>query len=273
VDSLPTLPQMYQQICEMADDPATTVADFGALISEDPALTGKLLKLVNSALYSFPRRVSSITRAVVILGFNAVKQLSLSISIVKMFKPVESSGFDLISFWEHSVATAVLGKAIGQRIGMEAVEEIFVGGLLHDIGKLVAHEHFLEAYTEALDSIPERHRYLLEAEVEALGVDHTWIGRMIAERWKLPDNLVDMIRYHHRPEVAKHSVKAAAILQLADALAIGIGWGSGGNRWVPPISAQGFEMIGIPISDLNGCLRDAEAEYSQVRGILAANDA
>jgi putative nucleotidyltransferase with HDIG domain len=197
---LPTLPQVVARIMQIVSNPMTSAADLNEVIAVDQALTAKVLRLANSAYYGFPKEITTIPQAVVILGFNTIRNLALSVSVHKMlFEGKERTHFSPREFWKHSVGTAVASKLLAKRIGFKAEENAFTAGLLHDIGKSLLERVDHAAFIACIEASRETKRALWEVEQERLGVDHAALGGRLAENWNLPGDLRGAIERHHLP--------------------------------------------------------------------------
>lgn len=248
--TLPTLPTVVAKMIELVDNPKTTAATLGKLISSDQVLTAKILKLANSAFYAFPRRIGTVHLAVVVLGFEIVKDLALSVSVIDQFsKGDEEETFDVMRFWEHSIGSGVASRMLAARYGYRVSGEAFTAGLLHDIGKLVLREYLKSEFREVMERVRAEGCSFLEAEQEVLGVTHAEIGGWLVEKWSLPTHLVEAIRTHHQPAEALKNPELAGLTHAADILCRVAGIGSGGDDRVPPMDPQVREILGIPLLD------------------------
>lgn len=199
---IPTLPHVVSKIVEIVDSPNTSASDLNKAISMDQALSVKVLKLVNSAFYGFPKKIETLTQAIVILGFNTVRSLALSISMVDFFTGKGGRKLNYTEFWKHSIATSILAKQIAKKSFPSIAEEAFVSGLLHDIGILILDQYVTSEYREVLECMETEGMQLVQAERKILGITHAEVGRLLAEKWNLPDPLLYSISYHHEPSPA-----------------------------------------------------------------------
>ena len=180
---LPTLPTVVSKMIELVDSPRTSAASLARLISTDQALTAKILKLANSAYYGFPREISTVNMAIVILGFNTVKDMGLSLSVFDVFKNTESTdSFDISRFWEHSVACGVAARMLARSYRSRYAGEAFVAGLLHDIGKVILNQYFHTEFLEIMNLTAHHALTLEEAEDKVIGTRHTQVGAWLAEK-------------------------------------------------------------------------------------------
>jgi len=213
---IPTLPTVVQKIIQIVDSPTTSASDLNKAILMDQALSVKVLKLVNSAFYGFPKKIETLTQAIVILGFNTVRSLALSISMVDMFSKSGRRSLNYKEFWKHAIATSIMSRMIAKKAFPSIAEEAFVSGLLHDIGILVLDQFLGNDYTEAYNAIEEEGMQLYRAEKKHLGISHPEAGSMLAEKWNLPDPLIYSIKYHHDPSPDKDYFPLVSTIHVAN---------------------------------------------------------
>ncbi len=269
IGNLPTLPQVVEQVMTLVEDPDTTSAQLADVISTDQALMTKVLKVVNSAYYGMPRRIATLRQATVILGFNTVKNLVLSASIFDSFgRGDENGGFDRVKFWEHSIGAGTAAKVLAQRIRLGQPEELFVAGLVHDIGKVVIDDYLHDEFVRIVQIVRDKNCRILEAESEVLGVGHPYVGQLLAEKWNLPGILTESIAYHHTPQMALNHKKYVAIVHLADAIARLENLGNGGDSQTPVIDPKSWSMLGIPETELGELILKIEEEFKKASVFL-----
>lgn len=196
---LPTLPNVATRLITMTAREDTTLADIAALVSQDVALSAKILKVANSAFYSFPQQIGSIKQAVSILGTNAVRSLVLSFSFLTMKRGKFKTTFNFEKFWERSLASAVAAKLILQKVKDADTEEIFVSGLLQNLGELIVARTLPDRYDEIIRQVEEQKKSGVAAEEELLGLQHAELGYQVARHWGFPEVLLQPIIHHHNP--------------------------------------------------------------------------
>ena len=197
IKEIPTLPTIVFELNKYLQDPDTSIKTVCDTIEKDQAITLKILKLVNSAFYGFKSKISDLRNAIVLLGYNAVRNAIVSLSIISSFsKRVTLIDFDISQFWKHSLAVAVTSKNIAKKSGLEPPDKCFVGGLLHDVGKVILAQYFQELFVKVWTTVQNECLSFHEAEQHELPVDHARIGAHLAERWALPQGLIDAIRWH-----------------------------------------------------------------------------
>jgi putative nucleotidyltransferase with HDIG domain len=227
IDTLPSLPTVVVKLLEVVNSPFTSADDARRLIERDPALTSRFIRMANSAFYGMPRTVSSVSGAVVILGFNVIRSVVLSASIMKMFSNVNRQAIDKERFWNHSITAAMAAKELVRylmRFKLFDPETAFCAGILHDIGKLIFNEFVDGDYREAADYARKKELPMIAAESQVLGINHAEIGRILADKWALPIGLEQAIVFHHDPaKVEGEIVDLVNIVHMADLLAHDIG--------------------------------------------------
>jgi len=233
---LPTLPTIVTQLISVVGNPRSSARDVAQLISTDQALTAKILKVANSAFYGFARKIATVQLAIVVLGFEAVKNLCLSVAVLKRFSSGQDHElFDRQRFWEHTIGCAVAGRMLSKRLHSRIEGEAFVGGVLHDIGKLILVEYFPKEFGESLEVAQSDGVSLYDAEHYVLGVTHAEIGAWLAEKWNLPQPIVDTIAYHHTPFELEKPEPLLLVVHMANALVRKCGIGSSGDSQGPSV--------------------------------------
>jgi HD-like signal output (HDOD) protein len=222
IENLPALPVIVSRLLEVVNSPETSADDASKLIQKDPALTSKVIRLANSAFYGMPRSVSSVSSAIVILGFNVIRSVVLSASIMKMFSDPSKQTVNRDHFWKHSVITAIAAKELVRHLlsfKLYDPEGAFCAGILHDIGKLIFNEYIPADYMEVCRYSQEHAMPLLDAETLMLGINHAEIGRILADKWALPLDLELSMVFHHYPDRSEEIVDFVNIIHLADHIA------------------------------------------------------
>lgn len=217
IDGLPTLPAIAMEVNKMLEDYDTSIKKLSERIEQDQAMVSRILKLVNSAFFGVRSRISNIPHAVVILGFNTVRNAVVSASIIDAFSVKEVlDGFDITDFWRHSVAAAVTSRYLAEKTRLHPPDDCFIGGLLHDIGKVVLAQHFQDIFKQIWRSVKEDNLSFYDAEKSETPVDHAKIGGHLAKKWQLPMGLVDAIRCHHSVRKSAHDLNLLMIVHAAD---------------------------------------------------------
>lgn len=200
---LPTPPGLALQVLEKASQPHCALVDLETIISHDPALCGKILKTVNSALYGLPRAVTSIGRALCLLGLTTVRSLVLSLSLPALQRQTGGSQAEIQDYWKTSVAGAIVARELAIHRGLSSPDDLLVAGLLRDMGSLILPQVFPEEHARLADFSPEElARRPCEIEEELFGLNHAEVTAHVLRRWRLPKDVTEPIRFHHHPERA-----------------------------------------------------------------------
>lgn len=198
IPDLPTLPNIVLKVNNLLKDQNSSIKELGKTIETDQAMVTKILRLVNSTFYGFRSKIRNIPHAIIILGFNNVRNALVSVSIIKSFSEKKGfEGFEMKDFWKHSIAVAVISKYLSEETKLDAPDDCFVAGLLHDIGKVVLSQYFTELFGLVWKSIQEDGLSFYEAEKELLPANHVQIGAYLAKKWKFPASLIESMTYHH----------------------------------------------------------------------------
>ncbi|MBI2899556.1 MAG: HDOD domain-containing protein [Planctomycetes bacterium] len=263
IQGLPTLPAMLNNINKMMLNPRTSAKEVAQLISSDPSITSKVLRVVNSSFYGFPNRITTVTHAIVILGFNTIKSIVLSSTIFDVFRKEVRGGFDRQEFWKHSIGCGAAAKVLARRLGFPTLEEIFIAGLLHDVGKIVMDQFLHERFAEVLDMVRTRNCLIVEAEEKTLGITHSDVGAWLFEKWNLSKGLVETTRCHHNPALAGENAKPAAIIHFADILVRALRFGSGGDQKIPQVSDAAWSQLGLDPGQFDPLLAEVGEEIER----------
>ncbi len=219
-DSLPTLPEIYTRVSDLLEDEDSSVSDIGQIIESDPAISYKILTMVNSAYYGMPNEVSSVTRAISLLGRFRLKQILIGALLSEVFKGLDSQYFSLYGFWQHSIRTAIIARQLATDSDYHnEPETLFTAGLLHDVGKLILAAQMPEVFPEIEKRAEEMRWHIVEAEDDIIGMPHTEIGAALMLKWGFPDIIWVSVRNHHQWDYNGPFFHAAHIIYLADQLA------------------------------------------------------
>ena len=222
IGEIATLPQVTIKIIHIVEDPKSTARDLHEVIKNDPALSVKVLKVVNSAFYGLPGQVASVDRAIILLGLSAVKNIAIAASIARLFKGKRiSDQFSAADLWRHSVAVAVAARALGKLSPHPVMlDELFVAGLIHDIGTLVERQAFPDEFAEVIRRCTDTGQDFLECEREVIGADHQAFGVGLTTKWKFPRHLRAAVGFHHVPDAVSVELKnITALIHVADVIA------------------------------------------------------
>ncbi len=270
---LPALPTIVSKILQLIDNPrGTDVNTLSKLILSDQVLTTKILKVANSPFYGYAGQISTIQRAIVVIGFNEVKSILLSSSIMNMFK-MDDRDFSYFKFWEHSVAVAIIMRMLSRTYYYMISGEAFVSGLIHDIGKIIIHQYLYTDFKEIMKKMREEGKSYLRAEREVLGVTHSEIGSWLLKKWNMPPNLINSVLYHHNPELAEEDKPLVAFVHFADYLVKRLKIGDSLNNEITISDSiwSIFEENGIDIvpEDIDLILERAKSEVDKTEGFIS----
>lgn len=260
---LPTLPHVVQKLASTIGRSNVSAEEIGTLIEKDQVLSAKVLRLANSPFYGFPARIASVGHAVVVLGLNVVKGLTLCATAFDIMK---DAGMEQL--WRHSLGVAITAQILGARLAIKNPEEVFVAGLLHDIGKVVLYVKWPDVGGRIRTAQKTGDRPMMQIEQELLELTHADVGGWLANTWHLPTALREPIQYHHKPTAAQEAVLQTAIVHVADILVKGLGCGNPGDDQVPPLARQAWNMVGLDEATLAACLAKASDEFATIDDYL-----
>ena len=269
IKDIPTLPLIYQKLFQMMHEPDVSVPMVAEVITQDQALTAKILHLVNSALYGYSKQIKTISRAVVILGFSAVRSAALAISVFAFFKGESSTEeLDLPKFWEHSIAVAATCKVLADKIQIKESEEAFIVGLLHDTGKLIEKRYFSQDIDDLCRAAKEQHLSWIEAERALFQVNHATIGKVVFRMWDFPPSVVDAIHLHHSPVTTAKYPQLTALVHVADFIAYQMNYGAPGAH--PPCECQpkALKLLGLQLEHLEDFHQEIQEDLESSLKIL-----
>jgi HD-like signal output (HDOD) protein len=269
IKRMPSLSTTVGKVMEICSRTDASPNELNKVISLDPVLTGQVLKLINSSYYSLMNKVTSLTRAITMLGMNTVKNMALSTAIIRSVSGAKKTrALPTKKFWAHSIGTGVCAKMLAKANGIPVMEceEFFVAGLLHDLGKIP----FGDEYIEVLDRVKAEQHPLIELEREVLGVDHQVVGKMIAEKWKLNEAMTTAISFHHDVEAApkEHRIRASYV-GLANMYANILDLGYAGDPYPQEDGADVMlELTGVTWEMLGEIADSVESEIEKAQVFL-----
>ncbi|TVR53284.1 MAG: HDOD domain-containing protein [Puniceicoccaceae bacterium] len=265
---VPTLPTVYFRIRDAIDNPRASFENIAEITSSDQGLTARLLRLANSAFYGYPSSISSISEALTVIGLQQFRDLALSTCIIDLFRGIPSDLIEMRSFWQHCVATGLCARLLAQERRESNSERFFLGGLLHDIGRLILYQARPEESLEILREAKANHRLQFLVERERLGFDHADLGGALLEQWHLPKSLIEVVRRHHDPLQTATNPGETSIVHVADFLAHSLQLGTTGEQFVPPLCAEAWESCGASRPTLPFLVEQVERQYHDVTHIF-----
>lgn len=270
VSALVSLPEVVQRLNQAINDAQTSATDIAAIISQDPGLATRLLKIANSPLYGTARQVDSIARAVTLLGTRQIRDLAYSAIASKMFAGMPSDIISVQDFWHHSLYCGLLARTLAQVTGSAHPDTLFTAGLLHDFGQLILfHRTPQHAHRAILLTIQGDANYdMISAEREVLGFDHTDVGQELAQKWNLPEVLRECIAYHHAPGKARKFPVEVAIVHIANVIA-GLPYSDfPDDQDLQRIDPAALARVHLTTAQLNDAVRHAQAKIAQTSQAL-----
>ncbi|WP_243140147.1 HDOD domain-containing protein [Candidatus Syntrophocurvum alkaliphilum] len=257
VDHLPSLPHIVVQVIELTEDHNSTAQDINNVLNQDQGMTASVLKLANSAYYGFPRRISTVTDAIVLLGFRTVRSIVMAASVSDILnQDIEAYALEPGELWRHSQTSAMAARAIAKKAKFPALDLAYTGALLHDIGKVVLNDFLKQDYHKVIELVEHDGITFMEAEDKVLGFNHALVGAKVAEKWNLPAELVEAIQHHHIPEKAEVNQKLTAIVHLADFISISMGIGIGIDGMLQSVSSEPIEILNLNQLDIEKIISD-----------------
>jgi HD-like signal output (HDOD) protein len=253
---LPELPSTVVEINEIVADPMASANDVAEVVNKSPSLTALLLKITNSAFYGFPSKIDNISRAVTLIGSKQIASLALGVSMMHSFKDIPKAIVDMEAFLKHSLACGLISRILSAYKNIRQTEQMFVSGLLHDIGRLILYKDFPHESKLYFKLAMESDKSLYSVERIHIGYSHARIGKHLINAWKLPIVLENNVVFHHRPSDAPDQ-KKAAIIHLADIIVNGLGLGTSGERLIPQMDYKALENIDMPFKIFNTVVQQA----------------
>jgi HD-like signal output (HDOD) protein len=266
-------PYIFHKITQVINNPANTLADVARLIENDPGLTARLLKIVNSSFYGFPTRIASIPQAVNIVGFRELRDLVLATLVIDRFSALPNGLMPMRQFWMLSVRCALIGKNLGkQHPEGKRLQELFISGLLHEIGRLVVYHRLPELARAAL--LQSRVENISEhmAQRRVIGLDHYEVGAELARMWRLPDPVIATLEFHDQPGDAPQYTQEAALIHLAAILARIDPMNAELLDELLPEEASIWSLVPFHLPQINAAVAETEASLLEVFRLFYRGD-
>ncbi len=265
---LVSLPEIYFQVDEMMGDARYTANDIGEVIISDPAMTAKLLKLVNSAFYGFPTKIETLSRAITIIGMDELRSLVLASTAIHEFNKVPSNLVDMNAFWMHSIHCGIVAKLLAKECKVLHSERLFIAGLLHELGSLLLYKKLPAQSSEILSDANGDRLSVPDLEQSLLGFTHADVTAAILEKWQLSPLLIEATKFHLEPEKAKEPSFEPYLIFLANRLC-GIEENGGSLqdalKEIPP---EVWSVTGLSERSLLRVMDDAPEQVMQLFGLM-----
>ena len=270
VDRMPAFPKSVQTILEMTRNINCLPKSLVGVVEKDPVMTMKILRVINSAYYGLPNKISSVGQSVVYLGINTIKNLALSFAAVGILPRFTTTGFDIQRYLLHSLTVGSVARMLCEKYARSEADpgDCYVAGLLHDFGKVVFAQFMAAEFILALNRTADQGIPLYVAETEVIGADHAYVGALLAQKWQFGAALVECIRDHHAADAAPSAMLDC--LRMADAICRKQAFGDSGNPWreeelaqLPTRFGSDIEALVASLGDLNKHVEDAQA-FAQI---------
>ena len=270
IEKMPSLSPVVHKITEVANDRSSSAQDLTDVIQLDPVLTAKVIRMVNSAYFGLLQQVKSLKQAVVMLGINTIKNVALSSSFlgqVNLKGKTDLSGDD---FWQHSLGVAVASKLIATKLGVDPrfVEEYFIAGLIHDIGKVLINNFFPDEMNEILEASSKKNESITDIEKRVIKLTHEEIGIAIGKKWKFENALLFAVGKHHQPALKGSAAIFSIVVSVADTFVNLKKIGFSGNYRIDPISEEVWETINLNEEDVFNALSPIDEEIDKAKVFL-----
>lgn len=227
VSAIATLPEVTAQIIKTVEDPRSSAAQLHKIISHDPALVTRILKVVNSSFYGLPGQIASIERAIVLLGLNAVKNLAVAASLGALFRGAKlCEGFTAKDLWTHCIGVAVTARTLAKEMKLPIADEAFLAGMIHDAGMLVSLQVWPDQFRAVCQKVKDNGGDFAQAERDLVGVDHQMLGAALADKWKFPRSCQLVCGHHHQPTTLDSNHRLlVTVVYVADTLCCNANYG------------------------------------------------
>ena len=269
IDGLPQFPATHAEIMKLSKSDESSSEDLAEKIQLDPGFLATVLKLANSSYYGFSKKTDSLQLAVTRLGMEEIGNLVMAAQVFeKLGGNDEGSALDMAGLWKHSVGTAFIARAVSKKLQTE-VDASFLGGMLHDLGKIVLDRFFADYYGAVVDTVKSESMSLYQAEMEILGVSHAEVGGLLAESWAFSKNFQNCMTHHHLPRGTRRHQRLVCVIHLADVLCHQLEFGSGGDEQVPDVDESALDRFSIGDRGLTTLKEVAEADLEDAESFLS----
>lgn len=268
ITKLTPLPTLVQSVLEISSNPKSSAAQLAEVIKKDMTLTARILKIVNSAYFGFHRQIGNVNHAIVILGFEEIRNISLAACFMESFSWKDDSLFNWHEFWVHSLGVAFTARALSKLTKKMNTEDAFVVSLLHDFEKVILEQHFSKDFYMVFKKANKEQVALHVACRELLDIDHAELGGIVAEHWQLPANLINAIEFHHDPTMASNDDYGVYIVDIANFFCHKYEVGASGNPSPMPPIQKSLDTLGVADSELEEIWNDLAIDIQHLKTLL-----
>lgn len=268
---LPSLPSIYFELSDAAENPDSSLTVVGNIVRKDQSLLSRLLKISNSPLYGFPSQIETIEDALRLIGMHEMRDLALATCVIGSFHNLPATLVNATDFWRHSIATGITSSLLAEMRRDPSPERFFVGGLLHDIGRLVM---YLKAGPESAEILRRYEAGNLPpcaVETEILGFDHAALGAELLTAWNISPGIVEMVRWHHQPTAAIGVIGDDSTVHCADFITTALEFGGSGESSVSPVSPEAIQQCLPDDTSMESLALEIEERCQQLCPILTGN--
>ncbi len=261
--TLATPPSTYYQLNNAINNPNSSLKDISNIINQDASLTAQLLRIANSAFFSFPAEITTVAQAITIVGIQQLRELTLACAMLRAFPSIPNDDFNINGFWQHSLGVAVASRVIATLRKESNIERYYVLGLLHDIGRIVICLGDPGEARKLLQTAHQSKRLLHQTELAMWQIDHGEIGARFLAHWHLPPSIHQPIHHHHHPESAEHYQDECATLHMADIIAHALQLVNSGEKRIAPLSDMAWQRLGITLEQLPEMTEQVKMQYNE----------
>ncbi len=258
-----SLPLIHERLTQAINNPRASISDITLIISEDQGLCFRILKLANSPMFGYHKNIDTITKAATIIGTQQLRDLSMAVSVINVFKDIPEDILNMTAFWRHSISTGIMARIIASHRRETNVERFFVAGIMHDIGQLIMSTSMPVLLREMIERCNESDRFLFQLQRSELGFDHADVGGELLKKWKIPVIISEPVACHHDPARAAVYPQEAALLHIADLFAHAIQAGTSGESCVPVLNEAAWDCLNIPESAIAGIIQQADEQIEK----------
>jgi putative nucleotidyltransferase with HDIG domain len=265
-ESLPSVPDLVQQVDRIAKDPNSSCTDLQAVLQKDPSLSARLVQMANSPYYTRLKRVTSLRDAIVVVGMKTVRSVVTAHCTQNLYQPFDELERKL---WEHSIGCAITARAIAKALCFPMIDEAYLAGLLHDVGRAIMAQRIRDHIIKIVRIAQERNVSTITVERHLLGFDHGMIGKMLSQKWFFPQEITEAIGCHHNPSDAKELKSLAVLIHLADCICHRMGWGPIYRPEMEVANTPGAAFFKLDKETISRIMDEAEAAFREEMGIFS----